>query len=356
MKRDVPDCPVQRELRLVRVGNYFLLDYLAHGFVAKDAAKRKKEERGRGMGISFLSSGTLPTFLSRSGSDKGNIIGDVINHGKRQYWGRGGNYFYHCTLKKGENTLEAQIARLFLRSVASKGSYSIDGFREEFVTFMTTPGSHNDTYASTYIRMFFANQQKGLPLSQCPDNDSHNVDAMDAMTVIGPSVIWALGHGQDPTVQAEAYLQTLRKSKALVPFVRVYTEMIVGLIGAAETGTLSPAERLKGAASAAAKSLGVPLERAVREYRQQDPMVACYIDSAFPAMLVFVYKYAEEGFEAALLASANAGGENVARSSVLGTLFGLAYGYEAVAKTHPDLIQGLHEEEAIRTEIEAILV
>lgn len=39
-----------------------------------------------------------------------------------------------------------------------------------------------------------------------------------------------------------------------------------------------------------------------------DPMVACYIDSAFPAMLVFAYKYADS-LEEGILASANAGGE-----------------------------------------------
>lgn len=38
-----------------------------------------------------------------------------------------------------------------------------------------------------------------------------------------------------------------------------------------------------------------------------DPMVACYIDSAYPAMLVFAYKYADN-LEAGILASANAGG------------------------------------------------
>jgi hypothetical protein len=40
-----------------------------------------------------------------------------------------------------------------------------------------------------------------------------------------------------------------------------------------------------------------------------DPMVACYIDSAYPAMLVFAYRYADN-LEAGILASANAGGES----------------------------------------------
>ena len=41
------------------------------------------------------------------GSDKGSVIGDVINHGKKKYWVKGGNHHYHLGLEAGENTLEA---------------------------------------------------------------------------------------------------------------------------------------------------------------------------------------------------------------------------------------------------------
>lgn len=40
------------------------------------------------------------------GNDKGEIIGSVINHGKKKYWGRGLNFHYHIGLQAGENTLE----------------------------------------------------------------------------------------------------------------------------------------------------------------------------------------------------------------------------------------------------------
>ena len=58
------------------------------------------------------------------GSDKGNVIGDTINHGKAQYWKRGANFFYHCTLAKGENTLEAQVPALPALSSGLLGSES----------------------------------------------------------------------------------------------------------------------------------------------------------------------------------------------------------------------------------------
>ena len=50
-------------------------------------------------------------------------------------------------------------------------------------------------------------------------------------------------------------------------------------------------------------------------------MVACYIDSSFPALLFMAYKYSDSP-EKAILANANAGGENVARGALLGALVG----------------------------------
>lgn len=48
----------------------------------------------------------------------------------------------------GEGTLEAQLVRLQLRSMAENdGLFDFDKFLQKYVTFMTTPGSHNDTYA-----------------------------------------------------------------------------------------------------------------------------------------------------------------------------------------------------------------
>ena len=55
-------------------------------------------------------------------------------------------------------------------------------------------------------------------------------------------------------------------------------------------------------------------------------MVACYIDSSFPALLFFLYKYADAPMSTAALANANAGGENVARGSVLGAVLGARRG------------------------------
>ena len=57
----------------------------------------------------------------------------------------------------------------------------------------------------------------------------------------------------------------------------------------------------------------------------QDPMSACYVRSNFPVTLLMAYKYADSP-EHAVLASANAGGENVNRNALLGAIMGAGHG------------------------------
>lgn len=75
----------------------------------------------------------------------------IINHGKHQFWGKPGVH-YHQGMKAGENTLNAICARVVLRGIAAGGGYSPERFLEDYVKFMTTPGSHNDTYAESFHR------------------------------------------------------------------------------------------------------------------------------------------------------------------------------------------------------------
>jgi len=80
-------------------------------------------------------------------------------------------------------------------------------------------------------------------------------------------------------------------------------------------------------------------------------MTACYIDSSFPAMLFFLYKYADS-FEAAILANANAGGENVARGALIGVLMGGKHGMAGM----PDWTKnGLFAKDEINAEIDQFL-
>lgn len=92
------------------------------------------------------------------GGYKGDVIGDVIFHGKKKFWKPGADYHYHHLLRPGDNTLEGLLAVRAMEVTASNnGSFDPELICQDYITFMTTKDSHNDTYAGTCHRMFFAN-------------------------------------------------------------------------------------------------------------------------------------------------------------------------------------------------------
>jgi len=96
---------------------------------------------------------------------------------------------------------------------------------------------------------------------------------------------------------------------------------------------------------------GLSKER-LEEFRKSDssadPMSACYVSSNFPVTLMLAYKYADS-LEKALLASANAGGENVNRNALLGGIMGASTG---MTKEVERLLDGLVMKNDLIKEVE----
>jgi len=165
------------------------------------------------------------------GSDQGSIVGDVILHGKKKYWLRGGNFHYHLGMQAGENTLEAQLVRVLSKSIAERGAFDANDFRERYIKFMTTPGSHNDTYASTCHRMFFANFVRGVPPAECADNDGHNTDAIDALTLTVPVILkYADAPVAERLQKVKEVIYVTRRTRALDRYAEVFSELMVAVL------------------------------------------------------------------------------------------------------------------------------
>lgn len=199
------------------------------------------------------------------GSDQGTIIGQVINHGKETYWTSRGSYHYHCTLQKGENTLEAQLTRLVCKSIVENGGqFSADQLRSNYVKFMQTPGSHNDCYASTCHRMFFDNLKKGKAPEMCPDNDNHNVDTIDGLIMAVPVML--AGHNRSlPDVQAAASscMAVTRNSQVLPQYLSAFIDVLRELFAGRPMHEVLESKAGRG------------LESVVKSAaRSQDPIVA----------------------------------------------------------------------------------
>ena len=117
------------------------------------------------------------------------------------------------------------------------------------------------------------------------------------------------------------------------------------LLHASTSLVMSQGKSVRDAAQSHAQQVGLRLDP-----RAGDPMTACYLDSSYPAMLHFAVKY--PAFSDALLASANAGGENVARGACLGAMMGASVGVEGIDKKW---IEGLVDHEGLAKDIDAFV-
>jgi hypothetical protein len=280
-------------------------------------------------------------------------------------------------MNPGENTLDTTLAFLLLKTINQNADKTtlVGRYLINYVEMLTTPDSHNDVYAATAHRMFFANWVKqGRPtndvdkLLRLADNDGHNTDSVDGMiNVIPVALLTFASHAQQQQDQQQqdqqralvgSTINALRRSQALPKYGVVLQELLSAILRSPHA---TPAERLRGAIEDTlpllAKKTGLRLT--VSELlRQPDPMTACYIESSFPALLVFAYKYAQDPV-GCLLKSANAGGENVNRSAVLGALIGAAYGWDVLKTLRFEdgvsLVEGLVAAGDIETQVQNFL-
>jgi hypothetical protein len=67
---------------------------------------------------------------------------------------------------------------------ANGGQYKTATWLRDYVSFMTTPDSHNDTYAESFHRDFFANFAKGVPPERCAEGtEGHNTAQIGGFVV-----------------------------------------------------------------------------------------------------------------------------------------------------------------------------
>lgn len=271
------------------------------------------------------------------------VISSVLSShtAKKQYWSRDPSYHYHCTLDKGENTVDANLVRVCYKHLTEHGG-KLDqmALRISYLNFMTTPGSHNDCYMLTSHRMFFANRQRGLPLDLCPDNDDYrgNVDSIDGLTMAIP-VALATSHltREEAHEQIGSCIGVTRSSELCVRYACLLSDMFASLLSG--KSLISVLEMLGGPRFIA------QLEKTLL---RTNPIVGCYLENSFPSLLIFAFKYGGD-FEKAMMANANCGGENVARGMLLGALLGATHGASRIPQRLKD---GLKDSASIAGDIQ----
>ena len=281
------------------------------------------------------------------------VVGDVILKGRRQHWGQA-NVHYHQGMLAGENTLNAQCVRVLMRClVEHDGHYQPASFLNDYIDFMTADSPrHNDTYAESYHRGFFANLQRGLRPEQCAAV-THDTPSIGGLVSTAPLALCLMFKGvnlQTIKEYARIHLGLTHPDLKLARICDDYVGLIERLLfrtAEADIRTI--------VASVAKQSVGLDLPglfakgRDDREVIGRQFSTACYIDGAWPAILYLLYKYYAEP-DKALLANTNLGGDNVHRGAVLGVLLGLVH-----AETTAHWYEGLVERDAIESEIAQLL-
>jgi ADP-ribosyl-[dinitrogen reductase] hydrolase len=262
------------------------------------------------------------SILWRSRYEARNEKGEIL-HDQAQYWGRRGIH-YHQHLSAGENTVNARIASMLWKLLLEKRKWDPEEFLDSYVSFMRTPGAHNDTYLEEWHRGFFENYARGVEPIRCAIKEKH----VAGLQFIFPLAAYFMPDTE--TTQTYAY-QQLELTHA-GPKMAEAGKVILSLLQLIEsTGSIRDAlvELVARQASPLVRGnwkkwwsldSGRVLGREIS--------TVCYVEDAVPAILYLLGKYADDP-ERMLIANTMAGGDNVHRGAVIGAILGFTYGEDA---------------------------
>ncbi len=142
------------------------------------------------------------SILYRSSFRPTSPAADIL-HDQARYWGKKGVH-YHQFLEAGENTLNLRLARELLLYLDREKNYAPRNWLEHFISFLTTPGNHQDTYVEEYLRHFFSNYGKGIDPLHCGRDDEHHIGGLSLML---PLVIYFSGQPEAARKRGLEHLQ-----------------------------------------------------------------------------------------------------------------------------------------------------
>jgi ADP-ribosylglycohydrolase len=263
------------------------------------------------------------SILFRSHYTAAGSLGEIL-HDQAAYWGREGtHYHYHQFLKAGENTLNIKLCSVLIKSLNRRGRYDGDDYLQRYVAFMTTPGSHRDTYIEECHRNFFSNYARGIPARQCGAMEKHIGGLVGMVPVLA-------FYSKDPAKArsaALAHLSLTHAGEKMAEAGGLFADLLLAVLNG---------RPLNEAIQARIDAQDHPLVGHPFKKWLADPddwvigprlSTACYVEHSVPAVLYLALKYHDEP-EKALVVNTNLGGDNVYRGGVLGALLGARHGPE----------------------------
>ena len=291
------------------------------------------------------------------GSQEGDIVGNVILKDKKHHWGQS-NRHYHQGMQAGDNTLNLLCAKVLMRSLNTVGHYDPDDFLKAYIRFMTELDQHNDTYAESYHRDFFANYAKGIVPEKCAGAEGHDTSSIGGLVSL-PLVIMAMLENDDLSndnlvktkAAALAHQRLTHRSSLLERYTIEFSTLLFHIFN-------DKSPNIELLACTAGSNLGFPAAKVVENVRRNKSSEldiiggilspACYIDQSFPSVVYLAARYYND-FESALIANTNVGGDNCHRGALLGTILGATLGVSAIPSRW---IDGLTAHDELNNEIE----
>jgi ADP-ribosylglycohydrolase len=266
------------------------------------------------------------SILWRSAYEPVNEKGEIL-HDQAQYWGQRGIH-YHQFLEAGDNTLNVSLCRLVMESLNETGGYDADDYLKRYIAFMTTPGSHRDTYVEEYHRHFFTQYAQGASPRRCGVQEKH----IGGLIGLVPLVVF---FQEDPDRARSAALEHLSLTH-LGQRMEIAAELFVDVLLRVLAGEGLKQVLLEKIQAQESPLVGHPFREWLKD--ADDAVVggrfstACYVEDSVPSVLYLALKYHDDP-ERGLIVNTNLGGDNVHRGAVLGALLGAENGVERFPET-----------------------
>jgi ADP-ribosylglycohydrolase len=231
---------------------------------------------------------------------------------------------YHQFLQSGENTLNLKLCTQLIGSINDNGGYRAEDYLQRYIAFMTTPGTHRDTYVEEYHRHFFANYARGFHPRKCGVTEKH----IGGLVGLSPIVIFYRSQPERARLAALEHLSLTHLGEDMEAAAQLLVRVLVEVLG----GRSLYDALLGEIQEQRSPFLAYPF---VKWLKQPDEVVvghrfstACYVEDSIPAVVYLALKYHHTP-EAGLIANTNLGGDNAHRGAILGTLLGAANGLAA---------------------------
>ncbi|KAM9836133.1 uncharacterized protein ACBR49_019791 [Aulostomus maculatus] len=286
------------------------------------------------------------------------VVGKVILHDKLSFWkSPSSSFHYHQGLQAGDNTLNVLCA-LRATQVLLSGGFSDTWHPDaraavlaDYVQFLTTAGTHGDTYAESFHRSFFSDWQEGRPTSSSEilafaekrsqhtlNSSFHDsqLDAIGCLPMILPFVLLSASANQERAVSAAVEFVKLTHPHPHVPeCVSIYARALHAVLGGADVRQqaerglkmLGVWDTCRGFSRKAARFPESSEERLqVHQSAVGHLGLACYSRGALSSLFYLAHEFHEDP-AAGILANTNCGGENCNRGAALGALLGAGGAY-----------------------------